>query len=82
MFDKDPLDRLPVISFALSDMNAETAGFALSESFGIECRAGFHCAPLMHRALGVAGTVRFSPSYANDADDIDYALEAARAVST
>ena len=81
VFDENPLDRLPVISFSINSLDAETVGFALSESFGIKCRVGLHCAPLMHRALGIAGTVRLSPSYANDPDDIDYALEAVRTVS-
>ena len=60
-------------------MDAETAGFALYKSFGIECRAGLHCAPLMHKALGATsngGTIRFSPSYINTQEDIDYAIKA------
>jgi selenocysteine lyase/cysteine desulfurase len=82
VFDEEPGDRLPVISFSVKGMDAETAGFALSKSFGIECRAGLHCAPLMHKALGVAGTVRLSPSYVNSMEDIYYAIEAVRMVAT
>jgi selenocysteine lyase/cysteine desulfurase len=83
VFDHDPHDRLPVISFAINGMNAEDAGFALSESFGIDCRAGLHCAPLMHKALGMedAGTIRFSLSYVNTEDEIDYAAEAVRKIA-
>jgi len=81
VFDEDPLERLPVISFAINGVDAETAGFILSESFGIKCRAGLHCAPLMHKALGVDSTVRFSPSYSNNIEDIDYALDAVKRVA-
>jgi selenocysteine lyase/cysteine desulfurase len=81
VFNHDITDRLPILSFAADNMDAETVGFALSKSFGIECRAGLHCAPLMHEALGVAGTVRFSPSYNNSMDDVEYAIEAVRMIA-
>jgi selenocysteine lyase/cysteine desulfurase len=81
VFDEDPSDRLPVISFSAENMDAEDVGFALSAGFGIECRAGLHCAPLIHKAFGIRGTVRLSPSYMNGANEIEYVLEAVKAVT-
>jgi len=82
VLDEDPCERLPVISFVIDGMDVETAGFALSESFGIECRTGLHCAPLMHKALGITsnGSVRLSPSYVNTPEEIDYAIEAVKSI--
>ena len=73
-------DRLPTISFAIGGMDAEQAGFTLSESFGIQCRSGLHCAPLIHEYLGSLpdGTVRFSASFANTSEDIEYAIDSVR----
>jgi len=81
VFDTDHNDRLPIVSFTFDKMDAETAGLTLSESFGIECRAGLHCAPLMHQALGETGSVRLSPSYENSTNDINYVIEAVRIVA-
>ena len=52
---------------------------ALWEEYGICVRAGAHCAPLMHKALGTVeqGVVRFSFSHTNTREE---ALAAARAV--
>ena len=50
----------------------------LDEGFGIETRAGLHCAPLAHRHLGTApdGTCRFSLSPYHSNSDFDYLLDA------
>ena len=43
-------------------------------------RAGAHCAPLMHQALGTVeqGAVRFSMSYYNTEEEMDQAVLAVR----
>ena len=53
---------------------------ALSEVYGIATRAGAHCAPRMHRALGTEdqGAVRFSFSWYTTAEEIDAAVQAVR----
>ena len=78
LLDEDPSCRIPIASFTVNGMDPETAGYALSESFGIECRSGLHCAPLIHKALGLKGSVRLSPSYMNTDEEIDYAIDAVR----
>lgn len=54
--------RTPVLSFNLGKMPSNFVAEALAERFEIACRAGAHCAPLMHEALGTIdqGAVRFS----------------------
>lgn len=74
--------RTPVISFTLKPWAIEDIGEVLHKSFGIVCRTGLHCAPLIHTYLGTApaGTVRFSLSRFTTIKDIDYCLEAISAM--
>ena len=46
-------------------------------------RAGLHCAPLAHEALGTArqGTVRFSFSHLNTEEEIDRGIDAMRTLA-
>ena len=54
----------------------EVAGL-LDASYGIQVRAGHHCAPWIHPRLGAAeGTVRFSVGPFNTSDDIDATISA------
>ncbi len=51
----------------------------LEEHFRIQTRAGLHCAPGVHRALGTfseGGTIRFSVGPMTTTDEIDAALDA------
>ncbi len=67
-----------VLSFNIAGWNPEDVGFALEQSFGIICRAGLHCAPLIHEEIGSAplGTVRLSVSFFTTMDEIYRAAEA------
>lgn len=82
--DAPGVERTPVVSFRLHAWSVEEAGFVLEESFGIACRTGLHCAPLVHEALGTApeGTIRMSPSGATTDDDVAYALDAIQKVAS
>lgn len=77
---KSESPRTPVISFTLKKWSVEEAAYILQESFGIICRSGLHCAPLIHKYLGTAphGTVRFSLSPFSTEVEVAYALEALR----
>ena len=48
--------------------------------YGICVRAGAHCAPLMHKALGTVeqGVVRFSFSHSNTMEEALHAAQAVR----
>lgn len=69
-----------VVSFNIDNMNCSEAAQALEEDAGVCCRAGLHCAPLAHRAIGTFpdGTVRFSLGFFNTEHEIEIALEAVR----
>ena len=52
-----------VVSFVLNDIDPRITATLLDAHFGIEVRAGLHCAPLIHRSLetlDTGGTVRAS----------------------
>ena len=55
----------------------------LAQDYDIAVRAGAHCAPRMHAALGTVeqGAVRFSFSYFNTAADADAAIAALREIT-
>lgn len=72
--------RAPIISLNILDYDSGEIADALAQDYGIMTRAGAHCAPLMHEALGTEeqGTVRFSFSYFNTEEEIDQAANAIR----
>ena len=71
--------RAPIISLNIGDEDSARIADILWDDYGICVRAGAHCAPLMHKALGTAeqGVVRFSFSHFNTEAE---ALQAAAAV--
>lgn len=81
--DWDAPVRTAVVSMNLADEDAGAVADALAEDWGICTRAGAHCAPLMHRALGTEqqGIVRFSFSYGNTEDEVDTAIDAVRTLT-
>lgn len=70
-------DQSGLFSVVVDGMDCEDAAEALARR-GIAVRAGLHCAPLAHHSAGTAdtGTVRFSFSAFNRADQADRAAEA------
>ena len=61
-----------VVSFLIDGLDVALAGTMLDQSYGIAVRAGLHCAPAAHRALGTfpAGTVRASMGPFNTNADV------------
>ncbi len=72
--------RCPIVTLNIRDWDSGEVADALSEDYGIATRAGAHCAPRMHRALGTVeqGAVRFSFSWFNTREEVDRAIEAVR----
>jgi len=69
--------RAPVVSFTLDGYDPQEVAAVLAGA-SIECRAGLHCAPRMHQALGTAssgGTVRLSPGHWTTDQEIDNTLQ-------
>lgn len=80
----DATRRVGIVSFTLEGCDPHELAMMLDSGFGIEARAGLHCAPSAHRAAGtldVGGTVRLSLGPFNDAHDIDAAIEAVRQIA-
>lgn len=73
----DIAQKTPVVSFNILNHNPKTVGEALFETYGIALRAGFHCAPMAHEAIGSihrGGTVRASIGYYTQPEDVDALL--------
>ena len=71
-------DHAPVVSVNLPGWDSSALADALGHDYDIAVRAGGHCAPRMHRALGTQdrGAVRFSFGWFTSTDDVDAALVA------
>lgn len=67
-----------VLSFTVEGIDSNVAALWLEEKAGIICRAGLHCAPWAHEALGTleTGTIRLSPGYFNTDAEIEAAIKA------
>src|SRR5580704_4939326 len=78
-------DRVGVVSITLDGFEPQELATVLDGSFGIETRAGLHCAPDMHRCLGTlekGGTLRMSVGPLTTAAEIEAAGAALRAIAT
>ncbi|NJE74225.1 aminotransferase class V-fold PLP-dependent enzyme [Pseudoflavonifractor sp. SW1122] len=76
--DVDALHRTAVVSLNLGEEDAGAVADVLAQEFGICTRAGAHCAPLIHEALGTSarGAVRFSFSHLNTPQEVAQAVDA------
>lgn len=72
--------RVDVFSINIKDAESAIVSDLLWEEFSIATRPGYHCAPLMHNALGTAdrGTVRISFSNFTTKAEVDEVLAALR----
>lgn len=72
--------RVNVFSLNIADADSALVSDLLWEDYEIATRPGYHCAPLMHEALGTAarGTVRFSFSRFTTHKEIDQVIQALR----
>lgn len=73
-------ERAPIVSLNIGDADSADVSDELLVEYGIATRAGGHCAPLMHEALGNAeqGAVRFSFSHFNTEEEVEAAIRAVR----
>ncbi len=72
-------DHIAVLAFNVKGMDAADVGTMLDVDFGIACRTGLHCAPLVHEQIGtdkVHGAVRFGIGPFNTEEHIAAAVEA------
>ena len=76
--------RLGVISCTVEGYEPQEVAIALDAAYRVQVRAGLHCAPQMHRALGTleqGGAVRFSLGHFTTAEEIDIAADAVRQIA-
>ena len=76
-------ERAAVVALNIRDYDSAEVADALFADYAIATRAGAHCAPRMHEALGTVqqGAVRFSFSYFNTENEVDTAIAAVRELS-
>ncbi len=71
-------ERVGVFSLMIDGFDCHEAAGVLESSSQIQGRAGIHCAPLLHRALGTegsGGTLRLSPGVFSTKAEIEKTLE-------
>lgn len=75
--------RCGIVALNVGELDSAAVGDALNAEFGICTRAGAHCAPLMHEALGTQnqGAVRFSFGTFNTEDEVDAGIAAVAAIA-
>lgn len=73
-------ERCAIVTLNIGDYDSADVSDELLTTYGISTRAGGHCAPLMHEALGTVeqGAVRFSFSHYNTEEEIETAIRAIR----
>ena len=70
--------RVATLSINIGDFPADQIGTMLDADYAVCVRAGLHCAPLVHQDANTVpqkGTVRFSPGYFTDEEDLEQAIE-------
>lgn len=70
--------RSGIVTLNIADTDPGTIESLLDKKYNIAVRGGFHCAPLVHKAIGTyeTGAVRFSFGYYNDEKQVEYAIKA------
>ena len=77
------VDRIPILTLNINDIDSGDICSIHDEEYNIVTRAGGHCAPLMHKALGTEkqGSVRFSFSYFNTEKEVEKAIFALKKIA-
>lgn len=80
--DDDLEKRAGIVSISSKKLSSDIISKLLAEKYDIATRAGAHCAPLAHKALGTEkdGLVRFSLSYFNEKEEIDQTIAALKEI--
>lgn len=80
--DDDLEKRAGIVSISSKKLSSDIISKLLAEKYDISTRAGAHCAPLAHKALGTEkdGLVRFSLSYFNEKEEIDQTIAALKEI--
>ncbi|HWB10011.1 MAG TPA: aminotransferase class V-fold PLP-dependent enzyme [Pirellulales bacterium] len=77
-------DRIGLVSFTSGPIDSHEFAAILDSAYRVQGRAGLHCAPLVHKAIGtfaLGGTLRLSWGPFNTLAEIDHAADAIGEVS-
>jgi cysteine desulfurase family protein len=77
-------NRTSVVSITAAGYDPQELAAVLESTRNIQCRAGLHCAPRMHEALGTVrggGTLRLSPGYTTAIEEIDAVIQTMQQVA-
>jgi cysteine desulfurase/selenocysteine lyase len=85
LYCQDDLEgHISVLAFNVDGLDSPNVSTMLDVDHNIACRAGLHCAPLVHEGLGterVDGAVRFGVGPFNTEEEIDAAVAAVREIA-
>ncbi len=78
LYCADNADTTGVLSLTIDGIDNAVLSFLLDKDYHIMTRTGLHCSPIAHKSMGTypQGTVRFSFSYFNTKQEIDYCINA------
>jgi cysteine desulfurase family protein len=76
-------DGVGIVTLNVEGIDAGALAHRLEKEWGVQGRAGLHCAPECHALLGSAGTgaLRFSVGWASTPEDVDRALEGVEGIA-
>jgi cysteine desulfurase family protein len=76
-------NRVPLVSLTMEGLSPHQLAALLDQRFKIAARAGLHCAPEAHKAIGTfdTGTLRLSPGHLIADDEIDRTVDALAEIS-
>src|SRR5262249_27677138 len=84
LFGPSERGRVGGVSLTLDGQEPQEVAAILDETFGIETRAGLHCAPGAHRAIGsfaTGGTLRLSVGPFTTRKDVSAAIDALKQIA-
>ena len=75
-------ERLPLISLNIKNIIPSDLAYKVDNEYEIMVRAGLHCSPLAHKAMGTfpQGTVRFSIGCFNTEREIEYTVDSLKKI--
>jgi selenocysteine lyase/cysteine desulfurase len=75
-------DGVGIVTVTAENTDPGTLAHRLDREWGVQARAGLHCAPECHRILGTLGTgaLRFSLGWSSTAEDVDQAIRGVEAL--
>jgi len=82
---QDPDRQVAVVSLNIDGYDPQELAALLDAHYGIQARAGLHCAPRMHRAVGTlprGGTLRLSTGPFTTPEEIGLTIDALREIAS